>query len=177
MAVLARMREESKYEFYNTAIKLRKCIIFLLLRDFGIKDKVRNKNFYTSKMNEEDKQVFENILVKYEIVKIPEEYPEWIINKLRESIWDLTNKLVQHITAAYTIWATIPAEADEKRLEQDRAIACCESLLQAFTVVIDVLPVDANKYIKYVDMIEKEIALIKAWRKSCNKFKKQFEKK
>ena len=177
MAVLARFREESKYEFYNTALKLRKSIIFLLLRDFGVKDKVRNKNFYTNKMQEEDKQTFEQILLKYDITKIPEEYPEWIITKLRESIWNLSNQLIQHITAAYTIWATIPAEADEKRLEQDRAIACCESLLQEFTVVIDILPVDANKYIRYVEMIEKEIALLKAWRKSCNKFKKQFEKK
>jgi hypothetical protein len=41
MSVLARMRKLSQYEFYTNALKLRKSMRSLLLRDLGIKDKVR----------------------------------------------------------------------------------------------------------------------------------------
>jgi len=39
MSVLARMRKLSQYEFYTNALKLRKSMRFLLLRDLGIKVK------------------------------------------------------------------------------------------------------------------------------------------
>lgn len=39
--------------------------------------------------------------------------------------------------------------------------------------IISIIPVDAQKYIRYVEMIEKEIALLKGWRKSDNKILKK----
>lgn len=39
--------------------------------------------------------------------------------------------------------------------------------------IISIIPVDAQKYMRYVDMIEKEIALLKGWRKSDNKILKR----
>ena len=67
-------------------------------------------------------------------------------------------------------------EADERRLCQDRAIADCESLLQELQLVIDILPVDGEKYMRYVEMVEKEIALLKGWRKADNKKNKSMPK-
>lgn len=174
MSVVKNKRTQSKWEFYNTAIKLRNDIIVLLLRDFGIKTRQRDIDFYKHHMNEEDAKEFEELLDKYEIQKIPEEYPSWLINKFRDSIFDILRSLHLCITRAYTIYPTIEREWEEKRIWQDRAIGCCENLLQEFTVVIDILPVDANKYIRYVEQIEKEILLLKAWRKSSNKLKGNF---
>ena len=44
-------------------------------------------------------------------------------------------------------------------------------------LAIDVLPIDAEKYMRYVDMIEREIALLKGWRKADNKKNKEMGKK
>ena len=87
MSVLKNKRSVSSLEFYHNAIMLRREITMLLLRDFGIKDKVRSvKSLYG---------------------------------------------------------------------------------------VPGMEPVDAQKYIRYVEMIEKEIALLKGWRKSDNKILKK----
>ena len=69
MSVVKNKRTQSKWEFYNTAIKLRNDIIVLLLRDFGIKTRQRDIDFYKHHMNEEDAKEFEELLDKYEIQK------------------------------------------------------------------------------------------------------------
>lgn len=172
MSVPVSERKKSRYQFYMNAIDLRKKIIALLLRDFGVKNRIRDIKFYGIHMEQEDKESFNNILEKYRINNVPAEYPRWIINKFRDKVWDLLETMVHSITCAYTIWPTSKAEFDEKRIWQDRAISACECLLQEFTLIIDILPIDANKYIKYVDSITEEEKLLKAWRKSCNKLNK-----
>ena len=95
--------------------------------------------------------------------------------KLRDNIWRLLTDMMTAITRAYTIFATSKAEADERRLCQDRAIACCESLLKELELAIDILPVDTNKYKTQVKLITEEIMLLKGWRKSGNKKRKELE--
>lgn len=168
MSVLARKRSLSELEFYANAVKLRRDMTFLLLRDLGLKTIVRNMRINTKLMEAEDAAVFNGIVDKYQL-KIVGEYPEWLINNLRTSIWNILRDLMLNITRAYTIWATCRAEAEERRIAQDRAIACCESLLKELELAVEVLPVDAEKYMRYVAMIDREIALLKGWRKSDNK--------
>ena len=55
MSVLARNRKLSQYEFYTNALKLRKSMRFLLLRDLGIKDKVREVHEFAKDMSEDDR--------------------------------------------------------------------------------------------------------------------------
>lgn len=43
--------------------------------------------------------------------------------------------------------------------------------------VLSIFPVDAEKYMVYVEMIEREIALIKGWRKSDNKIASRLQEK
>ena len=54
VSVLARKRSESKLEFYAHAIRLRKSITFLLLRDIGVKSKIRNLQITTKPMDPAD---------------------------------------------------------------------------------------------------------------------------
>ena len=171
MAVLARKRTLSQLEFYVNAINLRREVTKLLLRDLGIKSTVRNIRVNTKKMEPEDAENFAELLEKYQL-KIAGDYPEWLIDKLRASIWDILRDMMVNITKAHTIWATCKAEADERRLAQDRAIACCENLLKELELAVEVLPVNAEKYMHYVAMIDREIALLKGWRKSDNKHNK-----
>lgn len=177
MSVLARNRSLSKLEFYKNAVCLRKQMTFLLLRDIGVKSRVRNLEIDAKNMEPEDRSAFLAITGKYGIGRVPDDYPEWIIGKLRDSIWGYLREMMTNITRAYTIWATNLTEAYERRLAQDRAIASCESLLKELELAIDILPVDAEKYMNYVDAIEREIALLKGWRKSDNKRIAELKKK
>lgn len=169
MAVLARKRTLSQMQFYMTAIDLRKSITFILLRDLGVKNKVRTLKFIEKGMAPEDAKTLNNITDKYGMNSLINEYPEWFIDKIRNSIWDILRDMMLNITWAYSIWATCKAEAEARRVYQDKAIADCESLIKELELALDILPVNSEKYMPYVDKILKEEALLKGWRKSDNK--------
>ena len=86
MSVLKNKRNLSDLEFYRNAIVLRRDLTILLLRNFGIKDKVRNATALTKNMSEEDKIVFNELVKKYGQLYILDEYPDWLIDKMRNNI-------------------------------------------------------------------------------------------
>jgi hypothetical protein len=152
MSVLLRDRGLSKMEFYHTARDLREDITNLLLRDFGIKDKVRTEVVENNKK-----------------VTIIEEYPEWLISEFRTNIIRILRKLVMNITAGNTMYPLSDFELSVQRQYKTEAIINCEQLLQEIQFVADVLPIKLDKFIPYAERIEKEIALLKGWRKASNK--------
>lgn len=169
MSVLKKDRTLSKLEFYNNARKLRLQLTLLMGRDFGIRPRIREPTFYTKKWNPEDTKVFLEILEKYRISKTVDDYPLWMVEDNRRNIQRLLSSMMRHITLAYTTWATTKAEADLRRTAQDKAIADCESLLQEMDFIVSLFPVKAEKLIRYVEIVQREIALLKGWRKSDNK--------
>lgn len=107
MSVLKNKRSVSSLEFYHNAIMLRREITMLLLRDFGIKDKVRSvKSLYgVPGMEPEDEQKFREIVEKYEMkATIIEEYPAWLIDKMRNNIMNILHNMIMNITQANTIY-------------------------------------------------------------------------
>jgi hypothetical protein len=96
MSVLARMRKLSQYEFYTNALKLRKSMRFLLLRDLGIKDKVREVHEFAKDMSEDDRVEFILLASKYGVEQFKTEYPQWVIEKLRNAIWQHLDDMVDH---------------------------------------------------------------------------------
>lgn len=175
MSVLARKRKLSELKFYDNAIRLRRSMVYLLLRDLGAKRGVRDIKWMTKDMPPQDAELLIAVAERNGLKRFESDWPTWIIDKLRDNIWRLLTDMMTSITRAYTIFATNRAEADERRLNQDRAIACCESLLKELELAIDVLPVDANKYKSQVRLITEEIMLLKGWRKSGNKRMKEIE--
>ena len=79
----------------------------------------------------------------------------------------LTN-LMLNITAANSIYPVNLMEVDLRRGLQDKAIANCEQLLQQLIYCADVMPLQSSKIEPYAEMIDKEIALLKGWRKTTN---------
>ena len=150
-------------------------MIYLLMRDLGAKRGVRDIKWMTKDMPPQDAELLLAVAERNGLKRFEADWPSWIIEKLRDNIWRLLTDMMTSITRAYTIFATNRAEADERRLNQDRAIACCESLLKELELAIDVLPVDANKYKSQVRLITEEIMLLKGWRKSGNKRMKEIE--
>ena len=175
MSVIKNKRGLSDLEFFHNAIKLRKRMTELLLRDFGIKQKNTDVNVFAREyaMDKADKSLFNELCEKYKITTLVESYPRWLINEFRESILINLRELLANITAANSIYPICIEEWNERRIRQDRAIGNCETLLQEMAYVIATVPVDAEKYMEYVWLIEKEIALLKGWRKSDNKIRKK----
>jgi len=172
MSVPLSKRKTSSMEFYHNAIVLRREVTKLLMRDFGIKNFHRNIKF-VGKMEDfslEDRQIVEGIFDNYGIDgDFLDVYPSWLIDKFRSYVMDVLKDLMINITKANSIYATNIYECNVRRNYQNEAIADCFCLLEEFQYIISVVPVNAEKYMPYVELIDKEIALLKGWRKSDHK--------
>jgi len=178
LSVLKRKRNISKMEFYHNAIKLRLMITEFLLKDFGIKSRRRNLEFAKDVYDIEDEDVeeIENILSAYDLKNsFIDNFPSWLIDKERDYFMDLLRSLMKNICSANTIHITNKEEYYMRRNYQTQAICDCENLLQEMQYIIYVTHPNVEKYMPYVDIIEKEIALLKGWRKSDNKIMKILE--
>ena len=175
MSVLVRKRKLSELKFYDNAIRLRRSMTYLLMRDLGAKRGVRDIQWMAKDLPPQDAELLLAVAERNGLKRFETDWPSWVIEKLRDNIWRLLTDMMTAITRAYTIFATSKAEADERRLCQDRAIACCESLLKELELAIAIPPVDANKHQTQVKLITEEIMLLKGWRKSGNKKRKELE--
>ena len=110
-------------QFYATAQKLRKDIMTLLLKDFGVRSKVRQLDIETRRMTQDDRDAFLAIAERYGITAAEAEFPAWLIDFERQSLADLTRRLVLSVTAANSIYPTAFADAELRRKHQDNAIA------------------------------------------------------
>lgn len=160
MSVLKSKRGLSKMEFYHNARKLRRELTEFLRRDFGVHSR---KN--ASKIDP----------------TLPDDWYDEDIVDFARNIRLLLRNLIWNITAANTINANSEKEVNEKikRLSERRryqtgAIINCEQILQEMQFCEDSLPVNAEKFLPYVEMINFEITLLKGWRKSGNKLIDQF---
>jgi hypothetical protein len=156
MSVLLSNRGLSKMEFYHTAKALREETINFLLRDFGVKDKVRVE-----------------IVDGEKKISAIEGYPEWLLVYFRQNILAILHNMMSNITAGNTIYPVNENELTIRRQYQTEAIANCEQLIQEFQFCADTLPVKVEKFLPFIERLEKEILLLKGWRKSSNKLKMQ----
>ena len=69
-------------EFWKNACSIEKELAFIVLKDFGIKPRTRDPNFYTKayRMSDEDASTLQELCEKYGIKKVSESYPDWIID-------------------------------------------------------------------------------------------------
>lgn len=177
MSVVKSKRTISNMEFFHNAIEIRKYITLVLLKDFGIKTKIRTLKYIASTrhMTDEDEEQFMALVDRYGLNKYGiDVYPEWLINHMRTTILDLVCLLVNEIVQANSIYVVSPITYHIRRIYQNNSIIICEQLLQQFEFAIDIFDVDANKYMYITNKICHEIGLLKRWR---NADKKRFEEK
>lgn len=173
MSVLKSKRKASQFEVFHHLTKMRKEVTDLLLRDFGFDlDKAMKKVGRTfggrslDELSPEEKDRYEKLLKKYLA------FAEWFITDERKVVIDCMRTITEEVYVANSIYPTCQEELIERRLHQDRAIGQCYRLTQELQYVIETLPVDVNKYLRFAEMIQTEVNLIKGWRKSDNKFKR-----
>lgn len=145
MSVPKNKRKKSRFEVFHNVQQLQKELVLYLMNDFGI----------TNHMNIGKAQFLD---LKFRRV----------VNVCADIIGD--------IHRANDLYVTNLMEYEQRRLYQDKAIANCDVLKQELQSVIDIISgININKYKTSIELIDKEIVLIKAWRKSDIKLKKKLK--
>lgn len=171
MSVLKSKRKSSQFEVFHHLNKLRKDITDLLLRDFGF-DIVNAEKRLDKRFGKPYEELDEKQQAAYTRLKRRwEAFDEWFIEDERKVIVNCLRAITREVYIANSIYPTLPEELAERRLHQDRAIGLCYTLTQELQYAIETLPVDVNQYLRFGEMIQTEVTLIKGWRKSDNKFK------
>ena len=73
---------------------------------------------------------------------------------------------MEEITAANTIYPTTEQEVEQRRAHQTEAVIVCEQIIQHLQWLVDTLPVKVSSLEGIVEMVNREVALLKAWRKA-----------
>jgi hypothetical protein len=144
MSVLASKRGISDMEFYKNAVEIRNEVTDFLLRDFGIKNL---------------KESSDNV--------------QWYINDERSFMMKTVRDLIINIVRANNIYVYTTLDHDLKRAYQNLAINAVYTLYEEFAnAFMRVQNVKLHKRCEYfLGMLEKELVLLKAWRKKNKKVK------
>lgn len=175
MSVVKGKRKPSQFEVFHHLNKLRRDITDLLLRDFGYSVPKAEKHLQRRFGGKSYEELSDSEKVLYDrTMKRDEAFNEWFIVNEREAIVQCLRKIGEYVYSANSIYPTCPEELTQRRIQQDLAIGQCYHLVQELQYAIETLPVDVNVYLRFADMVQREIDLIKGWRKSDNKFKGAF---
>lgn len=172
MSVPVWKRTESKVEFLSNFHKLRKEIIQILLRDFGIKEKTYTieliKTIYN--IDNVDEETLKNIMEKYKMNSIDLiKYPPWLIDTWRHDILKLLNLLGVEIELGNSIYVTTEPEYIERRRHFTLAIGYCNALKDKLQEIISMINVSVGAYTNAGLLLKKEIDLLKGVRKADTK--------
>ncbi len=173
MSVLKANRKASQFEVFHHFYKMRKEVTDLLLRDFGYDLERADKKVLKMFGSRGYEELSPDEKVRYEKQKAKNQaFDEWFIADERQAIVECLRCIGAEVHIANSIYPVYMEELVERRLHQDIAIGQCYRLTQELQYAIETLPVDVNKYLRFAEMIQTEINLLKGWRKSDNKFKR-----
>lgn len=163
-------------EFWNTASSLRDELTMWLLKDFGNNRRKMPIQTAIKNISDEDKEILDEIANKYDVNDnsfYKKLYPEWFANDERNYFMSLMRDMMGNIVSANSIYETSDFEHDRRRDYQNKAIADCYKLYQELSYIVKFFPSDLNTLTNILEKIEKELDLLKGWRKNDNKRKKQ----
>ena len=83
--------------------------------------------------------------------------------------------LIDNITAANTIYPQNMREYEMRREYQTKAIITVEKIIQLLQFMLTTLPICADKFQPVTELLMKEGALLRGWRKADNKLKEKFD--
>jgi hypothetical protein len=172
MSVPVYKRNPSKVEFVANFHKLRKEIIMILMRDFGVKARTYKFELMSEiyKFEDEDRETFKNISSKYGIESFElEKYPDWLINGWRNEIMMILNNIGIEIESANALYITNIYEYYNRRMHWNNAIGYCMALQDKFHEILSCIKVKLAAYESIFEMLVKEVKLLKGVRKSDNK--------
>ena len=147
----------------------------LLLNDFGFsEDKYLAKieRYRQSHLNAEN---VEEVVKRWRAKN--DSFNRWFIDEEGRKIIEIMREINQNFTMGNSIYPSdTPSklfEFVERRKYMNRAIGLCYALKQEIQYVLRVLPVDMNKFERFAEAIDKQIALYKGVRKADNNLLKK----
>lgn len=167
MTVVKRKRKESRFQVFHHLAYTRREVTDFLLRDFGYDpEKALNRLLRSAGVNDPENLTDDQRtrLNKFRARDIA--FHQWFIRDERKKIVDCLRDITTEVYVANNFRPEFVEEAAERRLHQDKAIGLCFALVQELQYAVETLPVDVNKYLRFADMIDEEIRLLKSWRKS-----------
>lgn len=144
----ASKRKPTQIEYFDKFIDFRVKVITYIDYDFGL------------------------LKQKYDDGSINPHY--WVLEKLRNSIYEALQDILYCIMQANTIWISNLYEYNERRRYITKAIGDCNYLKQEIQFAVRSKDVKAEKYINLIPEIESLITSLKNWRKSDNSSLKKF---
>lgn len=172
MAVLKSQRNLSSMEFYHVALDLRKYLTMFLLRDFGLKDKIHDKTYFipVDKLSVLDRKTLSELLHKCDHTVVVTSMPYWLIRQEQEFFSSKCRDLISAISSANNIYMQTLADVDQRRCFQNEAVCIVENLIQELQYLVTVFDTPCTKSLEnYINMSQRELSLLKGWRKSDNK--------
>lgn len=166
-------RSESKLEALHRAYELRRRITAELMLTFGYSQ--RKLEAHIQKMTSFVQDPEERANMSKAIREVQDNFDSWFIRRERDRVADFCQGITEHLRAANSIWPTNLSEFEERRLEIDRAIVCCEKLQDELQYIAETLPADKNKFMNIVLELKAEADMIKALRKADNRFLKKIK--
>ena len=162
-------RTESKLEVIHGAYAIRMAVTNLAENNFYITfSKIEEKINNRIKGLDEKEQ----IRIKENMYKFYRNQ----INRASDNVIELATGISRHLRIANTIFPTYMSEFEERRIEMDRAMACCNALQDELQYAGECLYADLNKYMNLVLEIQKEFNMIKSLRQTDNRFLKNIKK-
>jgi hypothetical protein len=128
---------------------------------------------HLKKMTEHVQDTEEREKMSNAIREAEDGFNSWFIQRERDRVADFCQGITEHLRAANTIWPTNMAEFEERRLEMDRALVCCNKLQDELQYIAETLLADKNKYMNIVLEVQAEFDMIKKLRQSDNRFLKK----
>lgn len=166
-------RGESRFEVMENALKLKRMLRELdYIRNWGLKIREARLPGNWAEWSTDSKARW----VHREADRIARlrDLDSRFLSRKRETIERLIEDMLNGIEAANSIRNPgSMAEADERRLQQCRAIAACQQMLVHLQDIMDTVPIDKNWMTSIEPVITAEVALLRAWKKSDNEKRRE----
>lgn len=173
MTVVKSKRKQSPLEAFNNYFKMRMEIYQLVYNGFGYSSDKYQKAI--DKCKEENTPSSASKVITME--RKQKAFDEWFIDEQTRVVTSIAQQLGDTLVTANAIYPyhtslTKVFEWYERRRLFTKCIGLCRALQKEIEFTINQLPVDKNQIVRFTEMIDLEIKLIKGLRHDTNKFVK-----
>ena len=161
-------RSKSKLETQHLAYQIRRVVVYSLSADFGYSKERMQADIQKRYSSSTEEQLEKKM-------EAAEDFYADFIKLEREEVSKLCQGICRHLRMANTIYPRRIVEWDERRLQMDKALECCNALQDELQYIADTIPSDKNKYCSVVLQIQELFNKIKSLRSSDNRFLKKIE--
>lgn len=176
MSIPSGLRDLSKMEFYKNAVRIRHLIDLWLIREFGIKRNPRSIRQVAKGITEEDQKTIDEIYEKYGVnpnKSFNSEYPEWYLEDEKKLVKSYTNRLIHYLVMANKLHPQHEFEWEQRRQAQNNAIGTVQNIYIEIDHIKTMFDVSLKFTEDLIDALDREEDLIKGWRQSDNRRRKE----